>query len=321
MTLVSRRRFGAFVLTLGALVSACSSSSTPAGQAGAGATPTTRAPTAPASVATNFPVTVSTPGGTLTVKALPVAIVSLSPTATEMLFAIGAGKQVIAVDDQSNYPADAPKTDLSGFQPNVEAIAAKKPDLVVISDNGAKLTDSLGALNIPVLLLPPATTFDDMYGQLEALGTAVGKGNEAKGVADQMRANIKELVAKVPAKPVKIFHEVDTTLYSASSASFIGQVYALFGVENIADAADKDKTGYPQLNNEYVVQANPQVIFLSDGVFEKQDASTVAGRAGWADIDAVKTKRVVILDPDTSSRWGPRVVSFVQTIADTLGKV
>lgn len=319
MTPVTRRRFGALLIALGALATACSSSS--GSSVGSTATPTTAPATAPATVANNFPVTVSTPTGEVTVAALPKAIVSLSPTATEMLFAIGAGPQVIAVDDQSNYPPEAPKTDLSGFTPNVEAIAAKKPDLVVISDNGAKLTDSLGALKIPVLLLPPATSFDDMYAQLESLGTAVGKGNEAKGVAEQIKNNIAEIVKSVPAKPVKIFHEVDTTLYAASSASFIGQVYKLFGVENIADGADKDKTGYPQLNNEYVVQQNPQVIFLADGVFEKQDASTLAARAGWAEIDAVKNGRVVVVDPDTSSRWGPRIVAFVKTIADALSKV
>lgn len=319
MTPVTRRRFGALLIALGALTAACSSSS--GSSVGSTATPTTEPATAPASVATNFPVTVSTPTGEVTVAALPKAIVSLSPTATEMLFAIGAGPQVIAVDDQSNYPPEAPKTDLSGFTPNVEAIAAKQPDLVVISDNGAKLTDSLGALKIPVLFLPPATSFDDMYAQLQSLGTAVGKGNEAQGVAEQIKNNIAEIVRSVPAKPVKIFHEVDTTLYAASSASFIGQVYKLFGVENIADAADKDNTGYPQLNNEYVVQQNPQVIFLADGVFEKQDASTLAARAGWAEIDAVKNNRVVIVDPDTSSRWGPRIVAFVKTIADALSKV
>src|SRR5204863_5096437 len=86
------------------------------------------------------------------------AIVSLSPTATESLFAIGAGKQVIAVDDQSNFPANAPKTDLSGFKPNVEAIAAKKPDLVVSADDSSGLAASLGKLNIRVLTQPAAKT-------------------------------------------------------------------------------------------------------------------------------------------------------------------
>jgi iron complex transport system substrate-binding protein len=238
-----------------------------------------------------------------------------------MLFAIGAGGQVSAVDDQSTYPAEAPRTELSGFTPSVEAIAAKKPDLVVIADDSAKLTDSLGQLGIPVLLQSPAKTLDDVYAQLDQLGKLTGKGNEAKGVGDQLRSTITELAGQAPKRSVRIYHEVDTTLYSASSSSFIGQVYKLFGVDNIADTADNDGSGYPQLSNEYIVQANPQVIFLADGTYGKQDAATVAARAGWGNIDAVKAGRVVALDDDIASRWSPRVVLLVKAIADALAKV
>jgi iron complex transport system substrate-binding protein len=237
-----------------------------------------------------------------------------------MLFAIGAGKQVIAVDDQSTFPAEAPRTDLSGFEPNVEAIAARKPDLVVIADDGAKLTASLGALGIPVLHQPPAASFDDVYAQLAELGRAVGKGPEAKGVADQMRSTIDEIVRAAPRRALRIYHEVDTTLYAASSSSFIGQVYRAFGLTNIADAADKSASGYPQLSNEFVVAADPEIIFLADTKFAKQDASTVAARAGWAGIAAVRNGRVVNLDDDIASRWSPRLVLLVQAIGAALAK-
>ena len=337
MTLMRRRLFGAvFATSLGALA-ACGSSKAPATsgtQASSAATSvapsaapatsaapvTSVAPTAPASVSTAFPVTIDAANGKVTLKAAPAAIVSLSPTATEMLFAIGAGKQVIAVDDQSNYPPEAPRTDLSGFKPNLEAIVARKPDLVVISDDSAKLTDSLGKLGIPVLLEPPAKTVDDVYVQLGQVGRAVGKDPEAKGVADQMKTTITELVAKAPRKAVRIYHEVDTTLYAASSSSFIGAVYKQFGVTNIADAADSDASGYPQLSNEAIVAADPQVIFLADTNYAKQDAKTVAARAGWGGIDAVKNGRIINLDDDIASRWSPRLVLLVQAIADGLAK-
>lgn len=319
-----RRPLGRVLLTLSMVtaLAACSSSDGGggSGSAATAAATTSVAPTAPASFATNFPVTVTAANGEVTIKALPKAVISLTPTGTEMLFAIGAGSQVIAVDDQSTYPPEAPKTDLSGYKPNVEAIAAKSPDLVVISDDSEKLTDSLGKLGVPVLLLPPATSFEDIYSQLQTIGTAVGKGPEAKGVADQVRSTVDEIVKAAPKKNLRIYHEVSTDLYAASSFSFIGKVYELFGVTNIADAADSSKGGYPQLSNEAIVAADPQVIFLGDTKYGQQTPATVAARAGWSSIDAVKNGRVVNLDDDIAARWSPRVVELVAAVAAGLAK-
>lgn len=127
-------------------------------------------PPASRSAGASFPVTV----GKLTLEKRPEKIVSLSPTATEMLFAIGAGKQVTAVDDQSNYPPEAPKSDLSGFQPNAEAIAGRSPDLVVLANDMNKIVDQLTALKIPVLLAPAAATLEDTYQQITDLGALTG---------------------------------------------------------------------------------------------------------------------------------------------------
>src|SRR5690606_17206535 len=106
-------------------------------------------------------------------------IVSLSPTATEILFALGAGSRVVAVDDQSTYPPEAPVTDLSGFDPNVEAIASYEPDLVVLSFDPGDLQPGLEALDIEVVLQPPAATLDDAWAQIEQLGAATGSVAEA----------------------------------------------------------------------------------------------------------------------------------------------
>jgi len=296
-----------------AAVSACGSSTTSTSSGNQPATTTSPTPTTVAP-----PTTVAAPTTAAAANA-PKSIISLSATATEILFAIGAGKQVIAVDDQSNFPAEAPKTDLSGFTPNVEAIAGRKPDLVVISDDSAKLVDALGKLGIKTLLQTPAKTLDDTYRQINELGTATGHSAEATKVASDIKTSLADIVAKSPKVSTRIYHEVDDTLYSASSSSFIGQIYKLFGMENIADKADKDATGFPQLSPEYLVTANPQVIFLADTKCCKQSATTLAARPGWAEIDAVKHNKVIELDDDIASRWGPRVVDLARTIATSFG--
>jgi iron complex transport system substrate-binding protein len=246
----------------------------------------------------------------------PQRIVSLSPTATEMLFAIGAGGQVVAVDSNSNYPAEAPKTELSAYQPNLEAIAGYKPDLVVYSDDPGELKAGLDKLSIPVLHQPAATKLDDTYTQLDQLGRATGHEDEAGQVATAMRAEIEKIAAASrPERPLTYYHELDKSLYSVTSKTFIGQLYGQLGMRNIADAADKDGTGYPQLSAEYVIKADPDLIFLADTKCCGQSASTVAARDGWDQLTAVRTGGVVELDDDIASRWGPRVVDFLKTVA------
>jgi len=214
----------------------------------------------------DFPVTLQTASGSTTLASAPKRIVSLSPTATEMLFAIRAGSQVVAVDDQSNYPASAPKTKLSGFQPNVEAIAGYKPDLVVFDGSAKGLAAGMQALKIPVLAEPAAKTLNDSYSQIAQLGIATGHDADATELITQMRKDISGIVSKArkitPAPTY--YHELDNTFFTVTSKTFIGQVYKLLGLSNIADAADKTGGGYPQLSSEYIVKASPQLIFLAD---------------------------------------------------------
>ena len=280
---------------------------------------------APAAQGAAFPVTLDTPAGKLTLDQRPARIVSMSPTATEMLFAIGAGQQVAAVDSNSNYPKGAPRTELSAYEPNLEAIAGYKPDLVVYSDDPGDLAAGLGKLAIPALQQPAAKTLDDTYAQLDQLGRATGHLTEAAQLATTMRAEIAKIAAAKPAHQLTYYHELDKNLYTATSRTFIGQLYAQLGLKNIADAADKDAGGYPQLSAEYIVKADPDLIFLADTKCCGQTAGTVAARDGWDDLTAVKTGGVVELDDDVASRWGPRVVDFLKTVAakvealDTVG--
>jgi iron complex transport system substrate-binding protein len=254
--------------------------------------------------------------------AVPNRIVSLSPTATEMLFAIGAGDQVVAVDGFSNYPAEvqALPNELSGFEPNVEAIVAFEPDLV-LHDGTTELGASLDELGVAHWVGAAAVSFDDIYAQIEQLGAATGHIAEAAELVAQMQIDIDAIVAAAPVQdaPLTYFHELDNTLFSVSSNTFVGQVYSLFGLENIADGAGGE-SDYPQLTAEYVVSADPDLIFLADASFG-ESADTVSARPGWATITAVTNGSIIGLDADIPNRWGPRIVDYVQVIADALAAV
>ncbi len=264
-----------------------------------------------------YPVSLASPGGPVTLDKQPSHIVSLSPTGTEMLFAIGAGKQVTAVDDQSNYPPEAPKSDLSGFKPNIEAIAAKNPDLVVLSYDTNNLIAGLRKLKIPVYYAGAAATLDDSYTELTDLGRLTGHPTEAAKVVSRMKSDVDTIVKSVPARATAptYYFELDQQFHSATSATFIGSVLGLLHLKNVADKAKDAAGGYPQLSAEYVVAANPDLVFLADTKCCQQTAATLAARPGMATVKAVKTHGVVPLDDDVASRWGPRIVDLMRAVA------
>lgn len=264
-----------------------------------------------------FPITVKDATRRVTVARRPVRIVSLSPSATETLFAMGAGNQVIAVDDESDYPARVPRTDLSSFQPNVEAIAGYRPDLVVLPASVPRdAIAGLRRLKLTVLAEPVPQTLAQAYGQMRELGAATGHRDAGRRLARRVRARVEHLIASAPQdRSLKVFHELDTTLYSASSRSFIGRVYARLGLHNIADpAASGAGTPYPQLSSEGVVSANPDLIVLADTECCGQTPATVRQRGGWEVVAAVRDGAVVGIDDDIASRWGPRIPIFIERV-------
>jgi len=249
----------------------------------------------------------------------PHRIISLSPTATETLFAIGAGKQVIAVDDQSTYPKSAPRTSLSGFTPNVEAVVAYHPDLVVISYSPKDFAGALAKAHVRVLLQEPANTFKDVYAQIAQLGRVTGHVAEATALVKRMTARIAKLVRSAPKRALTVYDELSPDYYSATSASIIGDVLRLFGLRNIADAAPgAGSTGAVQLSAEYIVSASPDLIVLADTRCCGQSRAKVAERPGWSTIAAVKKGAIVVIDDSIASRWGPRLVNFVNAGASAL---
>ncbi|MEO3888926.1 ABC transporter substrate-binding protein [Nonomuraea sp. B5E05] len=286
------------------------------GQAGTTATPSSApASSAPAAPPGEFPVTIEAGNGQVTIARRPERVVSLSATHTETLFAIGAGPQVVAVDNQSNYPPEAPKTDLSGFEPNVEAIVAEKPDLVVVSDDLNKIVAELGKVNVPVLVQPAATKLDDTYEEILELGAATGNKAKAEEVVSGMKTAMDKLAAEAPKdKKLTYYHELDQTPYAATSKTFIGQIYGIFGLTNIADKAPASAGGYPKLSAEFVAQADPDLIFLADVKCCGQSKETLAKRPGWKNLAALKNDQVIQLDDDIASRWGPRVVELAEAI-------
>jgi iron complex transport system substrate-binding protein len=250
-------------------------------------------------------------------------IVSLSPTATEMLYALGAQDQIIAVDNYSNHPQEAADfaTKVDAFEPSVEAIAELDPTTVLIAFDSGNLKEQLEKLDIAVWVGAPATTLDDSYAQITELGDLTGKPEEASALVESMKAGIDEVIEAIelPDAPLSYYYELDNTFYSATSNTFVGQLMSRFMLQNIADTAEAGND-FPQLSQESIISSNPQMIFLADTKCCEQTAETVAARAGWEVIDAVKNGHVVELDDDIAQRWGPRVVDLLKVVAEAVTK-
>ncbi len=289
----------------------------------AATTTSTEAPTT-TTAAPAFPVTIEAANGAIEIPARPTRIVSMSATHTEMLYAIGAGDQVVAVDAFSNYPPEAPVTDLTGFAPNVEAIVELETDLVVTDgDWDGSSMGALTELGVPVLILPAALNFDDVYSQIERLGLATDRVAEATVLVAEMRSEVEEVLAGLPesAEPLTFYHELDATYYSVTSETFVGHIYSLMGLANIADAVGEGSFGYPQLSEEYILESDPALIFLADTLCCGVSRETLAERPGWDTLTAVQNNAVAELNDDIASRWGPRVVDLMEAVATAVSEL
>lgn len=270
-------------------------------------------------IQTKYPLNIVSADFAAKLPAKPVRIISLSPSATEIIFAINAGSQVLAVDDNSNYPANVPTSALSGFAPNLEAIVALDPDFVILNNDSTKsdaIHKSLTNLGIPVMMEEAARNLNDVYREITIIGKAVDQQEKARKLIVSMKKRIAKVIkSSKKVKSQRFFHELDNTLYTATSKTFIGNVYRDLGLKNVADAASgADSSGYPQLSAEYLIRSNPQIIFLADAQYG-ESISTVKARPGWQSIAAVKNGRIIELPADIPSRWGPRIVDFYELVA------
>ena len=272
-------------------------------------------PTAPA---TDFPLTVTrSDGRNLTIAEAPQRIASLSPAATEVLYAVGAGPQIVATDLQSDYPAEAENTTkLDAFQPNLEAIAGVEADLIIIASNQDDIVEALDRLGETVLFIEVPDTIDGVMGQVWLLARVSGHAEEggrlAQEMKDRMRA-VTDKLADVEEGP-RVYHELDNTFFTVAPNSFVGDFYSLLKAHNIAEGAP---TAYPQLSQEEILDRDPEVIILADAD-AGESAQTVKARPGWGVISAVKNDRIYVVDPDIVSRPGPRVADALEQLARVL---
>ncbi len=265
--------------------------------------------------ATTYPYTVTDDlGFEVTLTAEPTRVVAMIPSHTETLCALNACDKLVGVDTYSNFPAsikELPKLG-SAFEPNLEAIVALNPDLVLV-DESSDLAGALRQLGIPVYA-GTAQTFGEVFQKFTVLGALLNRETEAALLSGRVQGRIRAIRERAEGlEPVSVYYEIDPTPYSVGPNSFIGVLLSRAGGQNIVAAGLGD---FPQLDPEYIVAADPEVIITSEG-----DAATLPERPGWAGIDAVKNERVVPTDSvinDAISRPGPRIGDAVAFFARAL---
>jgi iron complex transport system substrate-binding protein len=274
-------------------------------------------PPAPTPTVLSAVVIEQSDGEQLTLEQPPERIVSLGTSATEILCAIGAGDQLVAVDSYANCPLGSSELpELDSFSPNLEAIAGFEPDLVYMSDDRDGALEALRNIGITVLYLELPTSLDGVLDRIVIFGRVTGQEDEAEVLVQAMRERMQaviEAVEDVEEGP-RVFHELDPTYFTVSPDSFVGDFYNLLKAQNIAAGAQGE---YPQLSAEVIIERDPEVIVLADeaaGVTE----DSIASRPGWDTLTAVQTGRVCLVDPDIVSRPGPRIVEALEALGACL---
>lgn len=253
-------------------------------------------------------------------------IVSLAPSNTEILFAIGAGSQVVGRDELSDYPAQVkalPSVGGSMGQYSTEAIVALKPDLVLAAEiNTPELVKSLESLGLTVYYLKNPTTLEQMYGNLQIVAQLTGHESDAARLIDSLKTRVAAVDAKlagVTNKPI-VFYEIDATdpskPYTYGPDTFGDALISEAGGVNLATAAGI-KDSYPQVGLEQIVATNPQIIVLGDSAYGATPDG-VKARAGWGTIAAVKNGMIFPFDDNLVSRPGPRLVDGLEQLAKLL---
>jgi iron complex transport system substrate-binding protein len=265
--------------------------------------------------ATTYPLTLTDDlGESVTLSAEPKRIVAMIPSHTETLCALDACDKLVGVDQFSNYPAevgDLPDMG-SAFSPNLEAIIALKPDLV-LADESSEVAASLRRAGVPVYA-GTAQTFEETFEKFAVLGELVNRETEAALLTGEVEGAIRAISERAEGlTPTRFYYEIDATPYSVGPISFIGTLLTLAGGDNIVGP---DLGDFPQLEPEFIVAADPTVIIVSE-----RDFAALPERPGWANISAVAQDRVIPTNPpldDAISRPGPRLALAVRFFAQAL---
>ncbi len=290
----------------------------------AAASPTAPAPTAPAATQASASGPIQLTDGlnrSVSLAKPATRVVSMAPSVTEILYAVGAGPQVVGRDEFSDYPAEAkalPSIGGSMGKYDFEAIAALKPDLVIAAGiNTPDQVKSLENLGLTVYYLANPTDLNGMYGELQIVGKLTGQDAQAAALIPTLKARVDAVTAKIAPlqNHPRVYYELDasdpTKPYTSGPGTFVDKLISLAGGQNIGSDL---KDAWAQIGAEAVIAKNPQVILLGDGAYGITPQS-VSLRAGWSAIDAVKNNQVFVFDDNTVSRPTPRLVDGLETLA------
>ena len=268
---------------------------------------------------TQVPVTLTDAiGKEVTLNKTPERIVSLIPSNTEILFGLGLDDEIIGVNDSDNYPPEAAeKEKVGGMEFNLEQIIAMQPDLVFAHESsmfnfGEEAIAQLEAVGIPVFVVKDAKTFEETYTTIEQIGQLTGKTTEAKDMITSIQQGISDIEAKVvdlEEKSVFVVVGTEPDLYAAGQETFIDEMLDVVNVENVVP-----DLGWPQYSAEQFVKSNADVILVT----YENDIQAISTNAAYAEMDAVKSGNVKLVDGDTTSRQGPRIVEGIESIAEAI---
>ena len=244
-----------------------------------------------------------------------IRVVSLSTTHTEIIQSLEAEETLIAVDSFSEV--DFPVEVIDAYTVTAEELAPLNPDVVILAFDFNGIVEGLKNQEINYVLLPPAKNFEDVYSQIETIGSLVNKESEAFSTTRNMKIEINRILDNANFGDTSVYHEIGYSygIYSVNSDSLIGQIYNSLGVVNIANnTEDPFGSGYPALTEEQVIESNPEYIVIGHSDYLNKDLST---RMGWEDINAIENSNVYFLDENLANNWGTTTVELVEQIAVT----
>jgi iron complex transport system substrate-binding protein len=241
-------------------------------------------------------------------------VVSLSTTHTEIIQTLGGENLLVGIDSFSE--SELPIEKIDAFTVTADELVNLNPDLVIVAFDFNGIIDGLEALNLNYVLLPPARNFDEVYTQIMEIGNLINKSDESIDLVSEMENDVAEIIENFSAQNVKVFHEIGYTygIYTVNENSFIGEIYNLLGVDNIANfKEDPFGSGYPEFSEEEILMANPNLIIVGHSDYLNKDLST---RVGWEVITAIQSGNLFFLDENLANNWGTNTVDLLNTLSE-----
>jgi iron complex transport system substrate-binding protein len=275
---------------------------------------------------TGFPVTVKDAiDEDIIIEDKPEKIISLIPSNTEVVYALENGDAIVGVTDFDNYPEEAmSKEKIGGMEINIEKMISLKPDLVLAHESTADSTKAglqqLKDAGIDVVVVNDAQSFDGVYESIEMIGKAIGESEKASELVDTMKNSFAELKKQAEAiKPEEqktVFVEVSPApeIYTAGKNTFINEMLELIGAKNAAG----DMEGWAKVDQEAIVERNPDAVVTTYGYYTENTVELVLGRQGWENVKAVKGQQVFDVHSDLVTRSGPRLAEGAEELAKAI---